>query len=149
MTVSRSAFILWAAQALERKVPYLWGGKESSTGLDCSGFITAPLWQLSHGSLDMRATHNTDRLFKELPHVGIGAEQSGDVACYRGANSTGPSDIEHVMLVLYPGVVVGQAYGGKLNVSKEYSVARGHWTKALRSDYRPDLCGFLRLPLLP
>lgn len=149
MTVSRSALVLWALQALERRIPYLWGGREPSNGLDCSGFITVPLYQLSGGKLDLRATHNTDLLWKELPHVEPGEEQSGDVAVYRGAASTGPHDVEHVMLVAVPGIVVGQAYGGRANTSRVYSLERGHWTKVLRADYRKDLCGFLRLPLLP
>lgn len=149
MTVTRHALILWSLQALERRIPYVWGGRDAGLGLDCSGFITVALYQLSLGSLDFRATHNTDRLWAELPRIRIGDEQPGDVAVYQGAKSTGPDDVEHVMLHVGAGVVVGQAYGGRANTSREYSIQRGHWTRALATSYRGDLCGFLRLPLLP
>lgn len=149
MTVSRASLLLWALQALERRIPYVWGGRDPAVGLDCSGFITVPLWLLSMGKLDLRLTHNTDLLWKELPHVQPGDEVAGDVAVYRGANSTGPADVEHVMLYLGHGLVVGQAHGGRANKEAAYSIERRHWTKALRQDYRPDLAGFVRLPLLP
>lgn len=145
-SVSRHLFLLWCVRALELRIPYVWGGKNVA-GLDCSGFVTVPLWMLSAGAIDLRATHNTDRLWAHFPRIAHGSEQPGDVAVYRGANSIGPEDVEHVMVYLGNGIVVGQAIGGRANVDRSYSEGRGHWTKAMPLHYRPDCCGFVRLPL--
>lgn len=143
--VTRDAFVLWCLDALERRVPYLWGGKGAGA-LDCSGFVTFPLFVLSHGAVDMRATHNTDRLWCEFPRVT--RPEPGDVALYFGKGSTGPDDVEHAMVYVGANAVVGQAIGGRANISREWSQSRGHWTKARALHYRNDLAGFVRLPLV-
>lgn len=142
--VKRDSLALWAMQALEARIPYVWGGR-SMAGLDCSGFVSFPLWVLSSGGIDLRATHNTDKFWTSFPRVEL--PEPGDVALYRGANSTGPDDVEHAMLCVGSGVVVGQAHGGRANTTREFSLERGHWTKAKPMTYRSDLAGFVRLPL--
>ena len=74
--------------------------------------------------------------------VGIGAAS----ALYFGA-STGPDDVSHAMVYLGDGLVVGQAYGGPKDTNAEASRAAGKVTQVLSVDYRPDLAGFVRLPL--
>jgi murein DD-endopeptidase len=144
---------LWALKALELRVPYVWGGKDpqvraggpyQSGGLDCSGFITYGLHLVS--GPDWRTTHNTDLLWTRCPRVPKDAARLGDAVLYWG-QSSGPDDVSHVMLYLGGNVVVGQPFGGPANTSAGYSLERGHTTKALPIDYRPDIAGFVRLPI--
>jgi hypothetical protein len=121
----------------------VWGGKDPSRGLDCSGFVTCALHHV--GGPDWRKTHWTDRLWAECEHVELDQVRPGDAVLYWG-KSTGPKDVSHVMLALDWGLVVGQAYGDEANKSPEYSVARGHWTRVLPIRYRPDVAGAVRLP---
>lgn len=136
--------IRWALDRLDRRTPYVWGGKDPSTGLDCSGFVTCALHHV--GGPDWRATHWTDRLWAECEHVDLGQVRPGDAVLYWG-NSTGTKDVSHVMLALDWGMVVGQAYGGPANKTPAYSLERGHWTRVLPLRYRPDVAGAVRLPL--
>jgi murein DD-endopeptidase len=135
----------WALNHLERRTPYVWAGKDPSTGLDCSGFVTEGLFHV--GGPDWRKTHNTDRLWAECQRIELDQVRPGDAVLYWGAHSTGPRDVSHVMLALDWGLVIGQAYGGTNNVSAEYSRALGHWTKILPLRYRSDVAGAVRLPL--
>lgn len=151
--VSRNQLILWALQAVAHRIPYVWGGKNPlisrepwpTGGLDCSGFVTYALHLL--GGPDWRGSHNTDRLWTTLERIDEVELQPGDLVLYRGKYSTGPNDVEHVMVFVGCGCVVGQAFGGKANTSPGYSIALGHWTKALGLRYRNDVAGFARLPL--
>lgn len=151
--LKRSAFWIGALELLNQQVPYVWGGKSiayapgmkfQTGGLDCSGFVTSLVHKISGGRIDWRATHNTDRLWTELPLVE--APELGDLVLYFGPGSTGPNDVEHVMVYAGEDVVIGQAFGGRLNVSPEYSIQRRHWTRALPLRYREKVAGFVRLP---
>ncbi len=151
--MKRSAFWLAALDLLNARIPYVWGGKSigfvpgakfATGGLDCSGFVTSLVHQVSCGALDWRATHNTDRLWTELPRVEV--PELGDLVLYFGPASSGPNDVEHVMVYAGADVVIGQAFGGRLNVGPEYSVPRRHWTRALPLRYREKVAGFVRLP---
>lgn len=125
---------------------YVWGGK-SRSGADCSGFVTGPLFEASDGNTDWRGSHNTDKLWTECPRISREEAQPGDVALYFGEGSTGPDDVSHAMVYLGYGLVAGQAIGGPKDTSAEESRRVGKVTKVFSVDYRPDLAGFVRLPL--
>lgn len=152
-------FLLWVLERYRARTPYLWGGKDERAGasdiyptggLDCSGLVTRGLHLA--GGPDCRATHNTDRIWTEWPRIASQIARPGDVVLYRGPSSTGPDDVEHVMVLLVPpspgsdGLVVGQAYGGSANTTVAYSLARHHVTQCLPLGYRSGLAGFVRLP---
>jgi cell wall-associated NlpC family hydrolase len=137
-----AAMLRWAYEMLARKVPYIWGGKDPAVGLDCSGFVTGAL--LVGGGPDWRHTYNTDALWAHCPHVS--EPEPGDAIIYRGATSSGPADVEHVMLYVGGGLCIGQPYGGHANKTTEYSKARGHWTHILDTNYRSDIAGFVQIP---
>lgn len=144
--IHRRSFLRRVYEWMLVRPGYVWGGK-SRTGADCSGFVTGPLFEASDGAIDLRATHNTDRLWTEFPRVSREEALPGDVALYFGEHSTGPDDVSHAMVYLGEGLVCGQAYGGPKDTNAEASRAAGKVTQVLSVDYRPDLAGFVRLPL--
>lgn len=133
--------LLAAASALVG-VPYLWGGK-GPRGLDCSGLVTLAL--SAAGGPDWRRTHNSDRLWAELPPVAI--PEAGDLAFY------GPvGDPMHVVICLGgpDALVLGANGGGRQTVSVEAADRIGARVRfASRPTYRPDLLGYRTIePLL-
>lgn len=146
IVVTREDFVRQCLAQLALRPPYVWGGK-SDAGLDCSGFVTLALHRASKGALDWRQTHNTDALWK-LPRIALEKDVlHGDLALYWGAHSTGPMDVSHVMVCAGAGIVYGQAYGGPGDTDPVASRAAGKVTQVLPLRYRPDLAGFVRLPL--
>jgi cell wall-associated NlpC family hydrolase len=153
-------FLAWCLQQLNAPIPYVWGGKDPGQrpgrdwrvgGLDCSGFVTYPLQLL--GGPDWRGTYNTDRLWTELPRVAMGDVMPGDLALYRGRDSKGSDDVEHVMVYVGSGgspergLVVGQARGGSQDVDPKVSRQLGRVTRIESLLYRDGFAGFTRLPL--
>lgn len=129
---------------LSRRPPYVWGGKVLA-GCDCSGFVTLALYTASDKRVDWRQTHNTDGLWR-LPTVEKTNARPGDLILYYGA-STGPRDVSHVMVYAGEGLCFGQAYGGPSDVDAAASRAIGKVTQVKEVSYRPDIAGFVRLPL--
>lgn len=142
--VPRRAFFRRCLELLGARPGYVWGGK-TAQGLDCSGFVTLAL-QLAGGA-DLRATHNTDKLWTEFPRVDAADVQPGDLVLYQGAFSKGPEDVEHVMVCAGFELCMGMAWGGSKDVDPEASRHAGKVALVRTLNYRPDLAGFVRLPL--
>lgn len=157
------SFLNRCMEHVAAQVGYRWGGR-AITGLDCSGFVTEPLYTLSKGIVDVRATHNTDLLWKEVPRVRDWETQplrAGDLVLYYGANSTGPDDVSHVMVLLCEtkiepvysglpwirqGLLIGMPFGGSKDTDPEASKRAGRHAKTVRWGYRSDIAGVCRLP---
>lgn len=137
----RSDMLLSAVRLAMRNVPYVWGCDDPKIGLDCSGFLAAIVFDLSKGTIDIRATHNTVAMWTQLDVVERGAGAPGDIAFY-GPSASRP--VSHVMLHLGDGVVIGQAYGDSSSVDPETSRRDGRTTKCLPLLYRQDFVGFRR-----
>jgi murein DD-endopeptidase len=140
VTPTRETFLA-ACLALEG-VPYRWGGK-TSRGLDCSGLVTLALHVV--GGPNLAATHNSDRLWLELPEVV--EPQPGDLAFY---GSKG--DPSHVVVCLggpYD-AIIGANGGGRDTTTVERADAIAARVKRRATPrYRPDLLGFRSIePLL-
>lgn len=145
-------------------VGYQWGGR-SITGLDCSGFVSESLYTLTKGRIDVRATHNTDRFWAEVPRVPRWEEENlrpGDLVFYWGTNSKGPDDVSHVMVLLVEtklehiyagmppvrdGLLMGMPFGGPSDTNAEASRRAGRHARVCRWGYRTqDIAGVCRLP---
>jgi cell wall-associated NlpC family hydrolase len=142
--------------------PYLWGAKGDIIGtkdgygftpkdpesgrafaLDCSGGYTYALKRA--GGRDIRRTHNTDVLWKELPAIEV--PQPGDLALYAGQNPTSEDDMEHVMMVVAKVgnlfVVAGPSGGGSSTVSYQIAATRRACYKIKETHlYRTGFRGF-------
>ena len=147
--VRRAEFMRQALALYSQQIPYLWGGKSTnpradprfkSGGLDCSGFITAILYNLSGGNTDIRPTHDAATLCNQLNDVPV--PLGGDLVFY-GETVDRAS---HVMLALNDMLVVGQAYGGRTNTDPTQSRLKNFTTKVLPLDYRQDRTQICRPP---
>ena len=137
----RAAFLRFVDACHRARIPYLWGGK-SLRGLDCSGLVTLGLWLVS--GQDFRAMHNTQRMWNEWEPISSAATRPGDLALYGRT----PEKVEHVMVLLEGGAVVGASGGGRTTTSLEEAARIGACVKRYRSPlYRKDLLGYRRLPL--
>lgn len=146
MTALRTVFWGHCLDQAMAKIPYVWGGKRDD-GADCSGFVTLALFKASAGTIDWRATHNTDLLWA-LPRISVAELQVGDLCLYWGPAPTSDADVSHVMAYAGAGQCIGQAWGGPGDTDPARSRQLGHVTKRLPVNYRSDLAGFTRLPLV-
>lgn len=137
----RAAFIRFVDSCLRARIPYIWNGK-SLRGLDCSGMVTLGLYLVS--GQDRRATTNTKVMWRDWEPISASATRPGDLALY----GKSPDRVEHVMVLLEGGAVVGPSGGGRTTTSLEEAARIGAQVKRYRSPtYRKDLLGFRRLPL--
>lgn len=135
--MSRRLAFLDEALRLEGR-PYLWCGK-GPEAFDCSGLVTWCLWRA--GGPDLRATHNTTRLYAELPVVV--APKPGDLAVYGRLRLDGALGSGHVMLWWGDGRVYGACGGDRSTTSLELAAARGARVRFRRSHrYRVDFLAF-------
>ena len=144
--VPRAAFYRRILDALRACPGYEWGGK-SLAGMDCSGLPTWALYEASGHAIDLRRTHNTDKLWTEFPRVTEADAQAGDVALYFGDGSTGPDDVSHAMVLAGFGLTVGMAWGSPKDVDAVKSRVAGKVIQVRDLHYRSDLAGIIRLPL--
>lgn len=147
--VQRGDFLRQALALYSQAIPYVWGGKTPNPkvearfktgGLDCSGFITFILYNLSGGLTDIRPTHDAATLCNQLPE--IPAPIAGDLVFYGDTQD----HASHVMLALNDLLVVGQAYGGRSNTDPVQSRLKNFTTKVLPLDYRQDRVAVCRPP---
>lgn len=125
--------------------PSLWGAK-TGDAFDCSGLVTWLLWQI--GGPDLRATHNTDRLWAELDVV-PGGPQPGDFVFYRPEKPRDENDMEHVAILLEGGLVL-TADGASSRIHTLEAAKEAHAIVRIRGDvnYRKRLAGFRSFPLV-
>lgn len=161
--VTAESFLDRCMSHVASRVGYQWGGR-SIMGLDCSGFVSESLYAVTKGRLDVRATHNTDRLWADVPRVPRWQEEQlrpGDLVFYFGASSKGPDDVSHVMVLLAEtklelvyagmpmlrqGLLVGMPFGGPNDTDPEASRRKGHHARVCRWGYRTqDFAGVCRL----
>lgn len=163
LDVTAESFLARCMEHVVAQVGYQWGGR-SIVGLDCSGFVTESLYTVTKGRIDVRATHNTDRLWTEVPRVPRWREESlwpGDLVLYYGASSTGPDDVSHVMVLLAEtslgliyadtpfvrqGLLIGMPFGGSKDTDPAASKRSGRHARVERWNYRADIAGVCRLP---
>lgn len=137
----RETFIRFVLELERSRVPYRWGGKRVD-GIDCSGVVTLGLYLV--GAPDVRATANTDVLWTGLAPIEARDVRPGDLAFYGGTGD----DVEHVMVVLDGGEVVGASGGDSRTTSLEVAHRMDARIRRYSTPlYRRDLRGYRRLPL--
>jgi cell wall-associated NlpC family hydrolase len=84
--------------------PYIWGGETPGVGFDCSGLV-----QAAYKEAGISLPRVAQDQFDAGPQLPPGAPpQPGDLAFFGG----GPDDVEHVGLVVAPGVMVDAPFTG-------------------------------------
>jgi cell wall-associated NlpC family hydrolase len=84
--------------------PYVWGGETPGVGFDCSGLV-----QAAYQEAGITLPRVAQDQFDAGPELPPGASlEPGDLVFFGG----GPTDIEHVGVVVAPGVMVDAPYTG-------------------------------------
>lgn len=146
ITALRTTFWGHCLDQYAAHMAYVWGGRRDD-GADCSGFVTLALFKASAGAIDWRKDINTDGLWA-LPKVTVAELQVGDLCLYWGPHPKDEHDVSHVMVYGGAGQCIGQAWGGPGDTDAARSRILGHVTKRFPVNYRADLAGFTRLPLI-
>jgi cell wall-associated NlpC family hydrolase len=125
-------------------VPYLWGGKNKATGLDCSGAVSWCLEQAGIVPGGWAKTHNAENIrdwCQRIPPAEVGP---GDLVFYGH-----DGEVHHVMMVVdfAHGDCLGAAGGGPRVTSVQIALDEGACVKKKRVDYRADIVGYGRVPL--
>lgn len=142
MPTARARFLTHVLEQLG--APYVYGAAgdvhHGRKCFDCSGLVT---WALQKtGGPDMRAFHNTRRMWDEFPSAD--APKPGTLVLYGP-----PGEPHHVMVYVGEGVVVGASGGGRSTLSVGDAEAAGAKVRLCpRLDYRPDRLGLRELPYL-
>jgi cell wall-associated NlpC family hydrolase len=114
--------------------PYIWGGANPWTGLDCSGFV---IWVFQVFNVlpsgDWTAASLSEHFADLTGERVVGSEDLGDLVFY------GPGGkISHVMLCLGHGLCVGASGGDHTTTTVEDARRRGAQVKVKPISYRPD-----------
>ena len=138
----RAAFVAYVIEQMG--APYIWGGKNPETGIDCSGVVAYAFRKA--GGPDWRKTHNTDSLWNDCKEPGM--IQPGTLCLYGGKAA---DDVSHVMVVISDVgselVVVGASGGDSTTTSLHAAEKRGARVKVYKTHlYRADWRGFRDLP---
>jgi len=123
--------------------PYIWGGGNPWTGLDCSGFV---VWIYQVFGLLPSGDWTAQGLYERYEgrqRPTIEAISGGDLMFYGPA----PGRITHVMLALGGGLVVGASGGDSRCTSVEEAHRRGAMVKVKAQSYRSDLQRSLHVPM--
>jgi len=116
-------------------IPYIWGGNRPAEGLDCSGFV---IWVLqvtgALGPDDFTAQSLFRTFIADSPGFPINPLH-GNLAFY-GERS---GQIEHVMLTLGGGEVIGACGGSRKCLTREFALNIGAKVQKKYLQYRSDL----------
>lgn len=125
--------------------PSLWGAK-TGDAFDCSGLVAWLLREL--GGPDLRATHNTDRMWLEFDPV-VGEPAPGDLGFYRPKKPLDDNDMEHVVILLDGGLIL-TADGATSKIHTVEDAKAAHAMVRIRGgyDYRERFAGWRRFPLV-
>lgn len=120
-------------------VPYVWGGKDPAKGLDCSGAATVAYEKAGFARPGARYKYGSADLHKRLTPTSD--PKKGDLAFY-GPNGK----VNHVMMVVGDGRVIGATGGGKNTKNPDDAMKIGAHVKYKPVDYRKDLISYGRAP---
>jgi len=123
--------------------PYIWGGPNPWTGLDCSGFV---VWVYQVFGILPSGDWTAQGLFDHFDGSVLRAPANllpGDLVLY-GVNT---QSISHVMLALGGGLVVGASGGGHTTTTPEEARRRGAQVKVKPWNYRGDIAASIHIKI--
>lgn len=124
-------------------VPYLYGGKNRLTGLDCSGLVEE---LLKAGGADAPGVQNAQAFF-DLFKLDPCKRQFGALAFYGADNG----HITHVGFLLDPYHIIEAGAGDSKTITLENAKMRSAMVRIRPINFRPDLQAVLwpRYPFIP
>lgn len=115
--VSRARFGAAAIKAMAKPTWYVYGGRSIPQGCDCWGFWPALFTELGeHDIAKLMTPWWTDKAYEKLPTVKPDQLKMGDAIFY-GGDEDSPWDVDHAMMYLGNGVIIGQSGGGQTTTS--------------------------------
>ena len=122
-------------------VPYIWGGKDPSIGLDCSGAVAYCMEQCGLVPSDFAHENNAENIQDYCIPINKADVRPGDLAFYGTQMRT-----VHVMMFVGPELVMGAQGGGPHCKTRQEAEALGACVKTKPEFYRADLVDFRRVP---
>lgn len=125
-------------------VPYIWGGDNAISGLDCSGFIQKVLSQFSLGvvNLDPSGDQTAQGLYDKFSKNNLRITIGPDSILFFGDSR---SNITHVALALNNEVMIEAAPGSHLCKTLEDAVRLEARVRIAPITRRKDLIAFFKL----
>ena len=124
--------------------PYIWGGRDPSYGLDCSGAVDVAMEAAGIVPKGHAVRFAADDLERSLESISKGDLQVGDLVFYGSRLKPGAT---HVMMYVGEGKVVGATGGGRNSTSPQIAREQDAAVKVKNLDYRKDIRGYGRLPI--
>lgn len=119
-------------------VPYVWGGCNSSDGLDCSGLIVELLQSV--GAIPSGFDSTAQGLFNKFGAFEPGQVEFGDLVFFGGSDKT----ITHVGFCLGDGFMLEAGGGGRKCVSRQDGINANARVRIRPISIRKDLIGYRR-----
>lgn len=145
MSKGREQFLIKLMKYMN--IPYVWGGKDLITGLDCSGLI----YNILKNDLQLEPTRilNSQSYYDYFKFIGRlevlpGASDLGDL-CFFGKDN---NNIIHVGMCLDNKLMIEAAHGGKDVVNVHIAALKGAKVEVNPISRRNDLRAILRHPNL-
>lgn len=123
-------------------VPYIWGGNNPMTGLDCSGFIQIVLKKLGYIKDNQDRTAQDIFQYMSQNRASLCSELKGDCLLFFGKSVF---DITHIALSIDSEWMIEAAHGGSQVVLEQHAIDKRAKVEFNRINRRKDLVIVLSL----
>jgi peptidoglycan DL-endopeptidase CwlO len=123
-------------------IPYVWGGKNPLTGLDCSGLVEQILRQLG---IDPPGNQNSQAFYTHFSTKGVGSILDFGALCFYGPSV---STINHIAFMINENQVIEAGGGGSATKTVEDAKLIGAFVRVRPFDHRKDLVAII-MPVYP
>ena len=116
-------------------LPYIWGGANPLTGMDCSGFVQ---WVLESVGMDPQGDQTAQALYDWSLAKSFGSTRAEGALVFYGKSA---ERIHHVAILINEFQIIEAGGGDSFCTTKEAAAQRGACIRIRPLDHRKDLVG--------